>query len=285
MMKRVVLFLGIGIIAMSSCNNKSDQAKEAAVEDSITIANLDSQKDSLMTLVGDISSNLAEINRLENIVSSQEFSSESPSKKQEILNNIVAIKNELALRRQKLDELEARLKKSNGYTANLKKTIEGQKDLLAEQDKKIAALEDELAKANIKIEGLNTRVDSLHTEVTTISKEKQVAERKSEELGNQLNTCYYIVATNKELKSKKILEKKFLGKTKIMEGDFDRNAFVKADRRKLSEIPTGSKSVKILTKQPSNSYKIVDVDGKKVIRIINSSLFWEKSDFIVIEVK
>lgn len=286
-MKRVFLFVGIIALFVVSCSNgKTDSAvADEAAQDSMKIESLEAEKDSLMSLMGEISNNLIEINGLENIVTSQEFKSESPSRKREILNNIEAIKKELAVRRQKLEQLEAKLKKQNGYTANLQKTIDSQKQLIDEQNKKIAGLEDELAKANIKIEDLNVRVDSLNTEVSNVSKEKQLAEQKSEDLTNQLNTCYYVVETNKVLKEKKILEKKFLGRTKIMEGDFDRSAFVKADKRTLTEIPTGSTSAKVVSKQPAGSYEIVDENGYKIVKITNANLFWEKSDFLVIEVK
>ena len=285
-MKRVFFVAGlIAVFAVSCSGGKTDNAADEAAQDSIRIETLETEKDSLMSLMGEISNNLIEINGLENIVTSKEFKSESPSRKREILNNIEAIKQELAVRRQKLEQLEEKLKKQNGYTANLQKTIDSQKQLIDQQNKKITDLEDELAKANIKIEDLNVRVDSLNTEVSNVSKEKQIAEQKTEELTNQLNTCYYIVETNKVLKEKKILEKRFLGRTKIMEGDFDRSAFVKADKRSLTEIPTGSTSAKVVSKQPADSYEIVDENGYKVVKITNANLFWEKSDFLVIEVK
>lgn len=285
-MKRVFFVAGlIAVFAVSCSDGKTDNAADEAAQDSIRIETLETEKDSLMSLMGEISNNLIEINGLENIVTSKEFKSESPSRKREILNNIEAIKQELAVRRQKLEQLEEKLKKQNGYTANLQKTIDSQKQLIDQQNKKITDLEDELAKANIKIEDLNVRVDSLNTEVSNVSKEKQIAEQKTEDLTNQLNTCYYIVETNKVLKEKKILEKRFLGRTKIMEGDFDRSAFVKADKRSLTEIPTGSTSAKVVSKQPADSYEIVDENGYKVVKITNANLFWEKSDFLVIEVK
>lgn len=285
-MKKILLFIGVSALVLSSCNNqKLEQAREAAVQDSLTIESLTAQKDSLMSLVGDINNNLLEINELENIVTSKDFQSESPSQKREVLNNLANIKRELAERRKKLEDLEAKLKKNNGYTANLKKTIDTQKQLIEEQNSKISMLEGELAKANIKIEGLTGQVDSLNTQVETVSNAKAEAEARSVQLNDQLNTCYYVVATNKELKAMQILEKKFLGRTKVMEGDFDRSAFVKADRRTLTEINTNSKSAQIKTKQPANSYEIVDVNGLKTIKIINPNLFWEKSDFLVIEVK
>lgn len=287
-MKKTVFIASIGVMALLlSCNNgKLKDAQNAAARDSVVIETLSAQKDSLMSLVGDISSNLLEINKLEGIVSSKDFNSESPAKKTEILNNIEAIKMELANRRQKLEELEKKLKNSNGYTANLQKTIESQKQLIDSQSAKIQSLEKELADANVKIEGLNVQVDSLNTEVSNVEQAKQLAEEKSESLSNQLNTCYYIVDTNKYLKDKKILEKKFLGRTKIMEGEFDRSAFTQADKRILTEIATSSKSAKVMTKQPENSYEIVDDEnGNKIIKITNPNLFWEKSDFLVIEVK
>ena len=285
-MKRIFLYAGIGLLALYSCNSKkSDETQNALAQDSIEIESLSSQKDSLMSLVGDISNSLAEINRLEGIVSSQDFKSESPAQKTQILNNIEAVKRELAARRIKMDELEAKLKKNNGYSADLKKTIDSQKQLIDEQTKKIESLEADLAKANVKIAGLNTRVDSLNTEVSNVSHAKQVAEQRSTDLDNRLNTCFYVVDTNKALKNKRILEKKFLSRTKVMEGNFDRSAFVKADKRTLTEIATGHKSAKVLSKQPVESYRIVDVNGRKVLKIINPTLFWEKSDFLVIEVK
>ena len=81
-----------------------------------------------------------------------------------------------------------------------------------------------------------------------------------------------------------LLEKKFLGKTKIMEGNFDRSFFTKADKRTLKSINTYAPKAKILTKQPVSSYEINDVGGNKVINITNPTLFWEKSDFLIIQI-
>ena len=98
-MKKILLFIGASALVLSSCNNqKLEQAREAAVQDSLAIESLTAQKDSLMSLVGDINNNLLEINELENIVTSKDFQSESPSQKREVLNNLANIKRELAER-------------------------------------------------------------------------------------------------------------------------------------------------------------------------------------------
>ena len=39
-----------------------------------------------------------------------------------------------------------------------------------------------------------------------------------------------------------------------------------------------------MTNHPKDSYEIVDQGGSKVLHILNSNRFWEKSNFLVIKV-
>lgn len=88
----------------------------------------------------------------------------------------------------------------------------------------------------------------------------------------------------KELKDNEIIETGFLRKTKIMEGDFDRNFFTTADKRTLTTIPLHSDKAKVLTNQPESSYVIEDVDGQKVLRITNPASFWSLSNYLVVQI-
>ena len=283
MKKLLIPLTVIAITAIASCNNKQSDSQLQHEADSIKIVSAESERDSLLSLVGEISASLSEVNQLEGIVASPEFNAETPQRKQEIVSNIVALRNELANRRAKLDELEQRLKKSGKYDEKLRSTIEKQKELIEQQEQKIADMQKRLEEAHIKIEQLSSNVDSLHKEVGNITAEKEAAEQRSEAIGNELNLCYYALGSNKELKAHNILEKKFLGKTKILEKDFDRSYFTKADKRTLHTIHTYSNKIKVLTKQPVNSYEITDGSDGKIIKITNPTLFWEKSDFLVIE--
>lgn len=92
-----------------------------------------------MNLIGDISQNLLEVNRMENILVSGDFK-DTPDKRQEIIANINALRQELDARKQALEELESKLKSSNGYSAKLQKTIESQKQLIDEQSQKFSSL-------------------------------------------------------------------------------------------------------------------------------------------------
>jgi len=101
---------------------------------------------------------------------------------------------------------------------------------------------------------------------------------------NNLNTCYYVIGSKKELKAHKIIESGFLRKTKILEGDFEMSYFTKADRRTLNDIPLHSNKAELLTNHPKDSYELVDHGGTKTLHILNANRFWEKSNFLVVKI-
>lgn len=283
-MKRNLFFAFLASAILISCSNgKTGSETEKLAEDPAPdVSSIEGQRDSLMSLIGDISENIIEVNRMENILASKDYS-ETPDQRQEIMNNIAALRQELESRRKALNELEAKLKESNGYTAKLKKTIDAQKQLIDEQTLKIQELQTQLDEANVRIAGLTENVDSLSHQVTEVTAQREAETRRAEAIADEMNTCYYVCGSNKELKEHKILEKKFLGKTKIMEGDYDRNYFTKADKRTLHTIKTYAKEAKLMTKHPEGSYSIKEENGTAVVQILNSKLFWEKSNFLVIQ--
>ena len=157
MKKMMILALAL-TGALVACNGNKEQKDALADTTQPDISKVEGQRDSLMNLIGDISQNLLEVNRMENILVSGDFK-DTPDKRQEIIANINALRQELDARKQALEELESKLKSSNGYSAKLQKTIESQKQLIDEQSQKIQQLEAALADANVKISDLNKNVD------------------------------------------------------------------------------------------------------------------------------
>ena len=130
-------------------------------------------------------------------------------------------------------------------------------------------------------------MDSLNTVTKNVTREKEAAVQETKQLTHEvdnLNTCYYVIGSKKELKANKIIETGFLRKTKILQGDFEMSYFTKADRRTLSEIPLHSNKAQLMTNHPSDSYEIVDHGNGKVLHILNAARFWEKSNFLVIKI-
>lgn len=294
-MKNIFYFtwLLIGLAVMPACQRANQQDQEAmrldsinaALQDSINTAN--AEKDSLMQLMGDIADGMTQIKELEDIVSVNNLNGETPDRKKQLRDDIVLIQQSINKHKQRLAELERRLKQSTNYNATMQKSIENLKAQLEDQQKTINSLTEQLAAAHIQIKNLNQSVDSLSNANKTVTREKEAAIQETKQLTHEvdnLNTCYYVIGSKKELKAHKIIETGFLRKTRILEGDFEMSYFTKADRRTLNEIPLHSSKAQLMTNHPKDSYEIVDHGNVKTLHIKDTNRFWEKSNFLVVKV-
>jgi chromosome segregation ATPase len=294
-MKRISIFIWVlvGLAVMPACQRTNQLEQEAMRQDSINAALQDSintanaEKDSLMQLMGDIADGMQQIKELEDIVSVNNLNGETPDRKKQLRDDIVLIQQSINKHKQRLADLERRLKQSTNYNATMQKSIDNLKVQLEDQQKTINGLTEQLAAAHIQIKNLNQSVDSLNTVTKNVTREKEAAVQETKQLTHEvdnLNTCYYVIGSKKELKANKIIETGFLRKTKILEGDFEMSYFTKADRRTLSEIPLHSNKAQLMTNHPKDSYEIVDHGNVKTLHIKDAHRFWEKSNFLVVKV-
>jgi len=294
-MKRIFYFvcLLVALAVLPACQRSNNAADEASRQDSInmvlqdSIATANAEKDSLMQLMGDIADGMQQIKELEDIVSVNNLNGETPDRKKQLRDDIVLIQQSINKHKNRLAELEKRLKQSTNYSETMQRSIANLKSQLEEQQNTINSLTEQLAAAHVQIKNLNQSVDSLSTVNKNVVKEKEAAQQQSKQLSaevDNLNTCYYVIGSKKELKNNKIIETGFLRKTKILQGDFEMSYFTKADRRTLSEIPLHSKKAELMTNHPKDSYEIVTNGNVKTLRIINAHRFWEKSNFLVVKV-
>lgn len=296
-MKKVFLFFGLVAVLLASCAKKEDNSAKLA-EDSIQMAELAADyaqatdfNDSLMLLMGDIYVGLDSINIQEGLLYNM-GNGEGTDRREEIRQNLAAIKSRLAANKQLLAQMEAKVKASGDENSVQAKTIAQLRKHIEQQDAKIAQLEGDLSKAKVQIDSLNTKVAVTEEKVAKTEEQvrietaaKEAAQAETVAVENEANTVYYAIGTNKELKQKGLLEKKFLGATKVLKGDFDASYFVKADKRTLKSIPTNSKKVKIWTNMPEGSYQIVgEKDGPKTIQITNPEKFWSLASHLIIQI-
>ena len=284
-MKKILTLCLAAALLFTGCNNKEKeeqlrQAQAVAEASREELADAVSDRDQLLGLVNEISSSMEQIKQLENILSVS-GGNETPGQRDQIRADIAAIQETLVQRRHQLEDLEKKLSKSNLNNSKLQQTITSLRSQIDSQAGEITALRASLDEARTKIGTLDAQVDSLSTTVTTVTAERDSTDKQNTELTNELNTCYYAIG---ELKQNNIIETGFLRKTKIMEGDFDRAFFTKADKRTLTAIDLNSNKAEVLTKQPESSYRIVDVNGHKVLQITNPALFWSLSNYLVIKI-
>ena len=284
-MKKKLLIVGAVAFILAACSGNQKKLDE----DSIKIADLTAEyeeatsfNDSLMLLMGDIYTGLDSINTQEGLLYNM-GNSENTNQRAEIRRNLSVIKARLAANKQLLADMEAKVKKSGNESSIQSKTIAQLKQHIEQQDAKIAKLESDLTAARGQIDELNTQVAAGQEQVKVETEAKEAAQAHAAE--NEANEVYYAIGTAKELKQRGLLEKKFLGTTKVLKGDFDASYFVKADKRTLRTIPCNAKKVKVWTNMPQGSYRIVgEKDGPKSIEIVNPDRFWSLASHLVVQI-
>lgn len=288
MKKIVILCLSVALLATTSCGNKEKdeqlrQAQAVAEASREELADAVADRDQLLGLVNEISSGMEQIKQLENILTVQ-GTGETPGQKEQIIADIAAIQKTLQDRRERLDQLEKKLKNSNLRNSKLQQTIASLNSQIDSQSAEINTLRANLDAAKTRIGELDNQVDSLATTVNAVTAQRDSTETQNEMLSNELNTCYYAIGNKGELKDNKIIETGFLRKTKLMEGEFDHNFFTKADKRTLTTIDLNSNKAEVLTNQPKDSYTILDMNGHKVLQITNPARFWSFSNYLVVKI-
>lgn len=287
-MKKLALLAISGIVLSTACTHRADQSQSTdntpTTSDSLRVAL--ANQDSLLVLMNDVADGMAQIKQLENILSAtNDFSTESKDRRQQIRNDMMLIQQTLQARRDRLAELEKKLQSSSSNNSTLQKSIQTLKKQIADQEGTIETLRRDLSNANIHIEKLTANIDSLNTEMASVTAEKEEVEQVATDLTNELNTCYFAIGSKSELKAHKLIETGFLRKTKIMPQDFEQSYFTMADKRNLNSIDLHSKKAKVLTNQPSDSYTITEApNGSKVLKITSPARFWSVTNFLVIQV-
>lgn len=286
-MKKLATAAMASLVLLAACTDKAkiEQTQSENTELRSDLEATLATQDSLFALINDITDGMSQIKDMEKIMSTPGgLNGDSRSRKEQLRNDMIAIKEALQQRRERLAQLEQQLKASSGKNATLIKTIENMKTQIAEQETEIATLTNQLSAANIQIASLSTAVDSLTTSVAAETQAREIAQKEATELNNELNTCYYAIGTKSELQKTGIIHSGFLRKTKIMEGDFDRNYFTTGDKRTLTTLPLHSKKAKVVTNQPKDSYELKLDGDQMVLTITDPAKFWSLSNFLVVQV-
>ena len=286
-MKTKHLIISIVITSLlCSCNRYNEQKQQQTLED-ITkqeLATALNERDELLSLVKEVSVGLEQIKHLENVMSiAAARPAETSVQKARILSDISNLKKRISQRRELLEQLEAKLQNSTINNKELQETIGALRVLIDSQMDEIESLKEQLTAAHKQIGALSTAVDSLNTTVSTVTDERDSAQETSARFENELNICYYVVATKSDLKNHNIIESGFLRRTTLMKGDFDKEFFIIGDKRTLDTLPLKTDKARILTNHPETSYRIVEENGQKVIKITNPNQFWSLTDYLVVQ--
>jgi len=281
----VALLSGVTV----SCVESSGKYKAlVAQRDSLLSesARLEADYNETMDILNEVEDSFASIREKEGLVRNGLYNVEgqSASKKQQVAGDVAQIKELIEQNKEKIAQLEARLSKNGKENKTLRATIERLQKELDEKSELVATLTEELGRKNIKIAELTGTVDKLNTDLSQMSETSKKQMETIQAQDADLNRVWYCIASQKDLKDAGVITKNGLfGKKKLMDSDFDSELFVRADKRELSSIPTGRKSIKILSTHPSDSYTLVKEDDQTItINITSPNRFWGVSNYLVV---
>lgn len=286
-MKHIATAAALGVVALlASCVSRQVAVEAESRSDSLEL--VVSAKDSLINAVfadiNAISENLALIKSRENLITVAGESEGGRRPVEEIDNDIKAIDRLLRKNRAKIESLQrsaAQLRKANLRIDGLEKMIADMNRQLAEKKAEVEQLHESLVRMGDEVKSLTEEVAVRSAEVENLSGEKV-------ELQNQLNTVYYIVGAEKELRDAQIINKQgFIGRTLTVGRNSNFDSFTMTDSRLLSEVPVGQKKATLVTSHPEGSYELV-TDANKVVEkliITDPVRFWESSKILIISCK
>jgi hypothetical protein len=249
-----------------------------------TIADRDSVISEWISTFDQVEKNIALIKEKEKIISVNSSNVElSKDKKELVLDDIKYINSLLEQNKKKIASLNAQLKKSGGTIKVLQNKISELEASMKQSENEITDLKSSLAEKNFEISQLNTEMSNMQDAIDV--KDEKISNQTSE-----LNKAFFVSGTYKELKAKGLLTKEGgfigLGKKESLVENFSDSTFSQIDITVTKTISVSSKSAKLITEHPSDSYEFVKDSGDKIdhLEIKDPSKFWKISKYAVIEI-
>jgi len=290
-MKRVkmmgsVLFLPLLIVtlSLSSCSFKSKAYKEMEQEKDSLL--LEEQKktaevNQMLSVVNLIEDNFEQIKQAENYVTfqadQQEIAQDSLGR---IVNDIEIIRRTLVENKSQIASLKNQLMSNRKASGEMKRLVARLTAEVEKHVKTITSLQEQLAFKNVRIQQLDELVITLNDSISTLQENVSGKEVQLSKKDEQLNKVWFVFGTKKELREQEIYTRNGL-----MEEGFNKDYFLEADARTLTDIPLYSKKAKLLTNHPTSSYQFERVNDNLVLRITDAKKFWEISRYLVIQVE
>lgn len=288
-MKKLFI-LAICAISLASCNESAKKAENQARAERDSLNQIIAQKDDeindMMTTLVDIEDGFREITDAQNRVTLAK-DGEGTNTKQRIAENFQYIQSMMQQNKDLINKLKQQVRESSIKGDKLKKVIASLTEQMEKKDQQIAEMQQQLEAKDIHIGELNTEIGNMKEDARAMQAENDAQASKIGEQDKQLHTAWFVYGTKDELKKQQIVTKDGLfSKSKILQGNFNKDYFTKIDIRVDKEIKLYSKDAKVLTTHPASSYKLQpDANKQLILRITDPQTFWSTSKYLVVQVK
>lgn len=287
------LILIVGVVGgVYVYNQKEAEIKTLMVEKANTNQMIQ-QKDSIMydmeSTFNEIEGNLKTIKEKRNQISMVP-SEGGKNRKQVIIDDIKLLDNLMEENNKKIADLEQKLKKSGLNMKSYEKRLQSLTATIESQNVEIAELKTLIENKNITLAELDARIQNMDVDMKkqadTISFKQQVIVDRTD----KLNTAHVVLGTYKQLKEEGILDREGailgVGGSKAIQENFDTKYFTDLDIRQTKTITLNAKKAVLISEHPNNSYKLVEENGQiAYLQIEDPQEFWRISKYAVIQIK
>ncbi len=306
---RKYILISIILVCAFGCGNENQEDRIKVLENEnkdlgLKLQKLSTDLESSSDVVKDITALIKNIQETEMNIEEKKHRLRSAKgvedtvdMKEDILNSIHRLYEDLERHRNKAVELQ--------------KALDSLVATNTQQNETISSIKIALEKKTIRVEGLVKQVDSLKKHVTHLEnkqgkltseisylkselnfKENEVSRKELEikNLHQEINTIFYIIGNSKELKRKKIIVKKGIPLLRSL-NPFSRNyvlgqnftlAEFKEEKSTLTEFRIDGKIKKILPYRNKNHYDISYENGLSFINIKDSKNFWHQKYLVIV---
>lgn len=281
----ILALLGVLLLAFSACNNQdaerlraeNEALKKERAEDSLYISDLTTEMDVVYN-------KLDSMRRMEERIR-QTFTDLRDGRVavaeggMNIDQTMEAIEAEMQQSKQVIRQLEAKLKEAGKENSALAKMVEELKKTVGDKDAQIGMLQDRIVELEGEVEGWKSKYADKLDEADSLQLDLDVKI-------TEVNTAYYIVGTEKELKDGGILVNRKRG----FSANKSLDKFTKIDIRETKKITLvgdkiNLKKVKIIPARPSSTYELTEEGGVAYLNITDYEGFWKSSKTLAVMTK
>ena len=286
----VVLLVAFGISLISQKTNQIEEMEMANAGLEETIHLRDSVVNDLMTTFNEIDENLTFINARRSQLALDVSREMNPDRKARLMADIRLMDSMLVASSKHIEDLEARLKDSGIRMRSFENRIAALNKTISENSLEMAELTRTLEHKEMQIADLSSQVEMY--QVVLEEKEEEIFNKELNILERQqkLNTAFYTMGSFRELKEQGILSRTGgilgLGSSKAIQPNLSNDHFTMLDITQTKTIPIASKSARIISEHPADSYEFIEEEGIiSALVIENPEEFWRISKYAVIETK
>lgn len=283
----------IAVYELYLIRQKTDQLTQMETQNfnlSENIQDRDSVINDFVSTFNEIDENLTFIHQRRNQLTLEASKEINSNRKSEILADIRLMDSMLVASSKHIEDLEKKLKDSGVRMRSFENRIASLNQTITQNTAEMEELRRVVEEKDFQIAELSTRLDQYQTELDVKNEELYNKEMDILETNRQMNTAYYALGSYKELKEQGIVDRTGgllgIGSTKTIQQNLQNEYFTPLDIREIKTIPIASKSAKIITEHPDDSYELIMEDGLISALVIEKpEEFWKISKYAVIETR